>query len=148
MVAADDAKSGFSDAERAAMQQRAEELRSTKGVKGAAKRAREHQACLDALEALEGSDRVIGERLHLIVAEEAPDLDAKTFYGFPAYARDGKVIVFFQPKSKFDTRYGTISFDESANLDSGAWWPTSFAVIEMTAEVEASVRELVRRAVS
>lgn len=148
MANSDDTKSGFSEAERAAMQQRAEELRSVKGVKGAAKRAREHQACLDALAELEGSDKVIGERLHVIVAEEAPDLDAKTFYGFPAYASDGKVVVFFQPKSKWDSRYATIAFDEAAKLDDGPLWATSFAVLEMNDDVEQRVRELVRRAVS
>lgn len=138
--------SGFSAEERAAMKQRAEELKSMKGVKGAAKKAKELEACLEVIAALEGTDRVIAERLHIIVQEEAPHLDAKTWYGFPTYAANGKNIVFFQPASKFDTRYGTISFDENAALDDGVMWAVSYAVIEMTAEVEQRVRELVRKA--
>ncbi|WP_119698732.1 hypothetical protein [Microbacterium halotolerans] len=141
-------KSGFSDDERAAMKQRADELRSTKGLKGAAKLARELEACVKAIDALAGAEKEIAARLHTIVSEEAPDLNPKTFYGFPAYAEDGKVLVFYQPASKFDTRYGTVSFDDPANLDDGEMWPVSFAVIEMTAKAEKRIRELVRRAVS
>ncbi|WP_029151085.1 hypothetical protein [Microbacterium indicum] len=141
-----DTKSGFSDDERAAMKQRAEELRSTKGLKGAAKLARELEACIEAIDGLEGVDKAIGTKFHQIVSEEAPQLDPKTFYGFPAYARDGKVVTFYQPASKFDTRYGTVSFDEAAALDDGPMWPVSFAVLEITPEVEARLRELVRRA--
>ena len=138
---------GFSDAERAAMQQRAAELKATKGVNGAAKRAREYEACLAAIDALTGTDRQIAERLHVIVTEEVPELRAKTWYGFPSYANDDdKVIVFFQPAAKFETRYGTVGFNEEAALDDGDWWPTSFAVLHVTAEVEARLRELVRRA--
>ena len=137
---------GFSDEERAAMKQRAEELRSTKGLKGAAKMARELEACIDAIDALQGTENTIAAALHKIVSEEAPHLNPKTFYGFPAYARDGKVVVFYQPASKFDTRYGTVSFDESALLDDGEMWPVSFAVLEMTEKAEARIRELVRRA--
>jgi len=143
-----DTKSGFSADERAAMKQRAEELRSTKGLKGAAKLAKELEACIAAIDALEGSDGQIAVRLHAIVSEEAPDLNPKTFYGFPAYARDGKIVVFFQPASKFDTRYGTVSFDEAANIDDGEMWATSFAVLEMTDAAEKKIRALVRKAVS
>lgn len=138
---------GFSDEEKAAMQQRAEELRSTKGLKGAAKLAKELEACVTTIESLDGIDGEVARLVHRIVSEEAPDLDPKTFYGFPAYARDGKVVIFVQPKSKFDTRYPTLNFDETATLDDGAMWPTSFAVVEVTAEVEQRVRELVRAAV-
>lgn len=134
---------GFSDAEKAAMKQRADEL---KAMKGLAKIEKENQACLDAIEALEGTDRIIAERVHVIVLEEAPHLNPKTFYGFPAYAKDGKVVVFWQPASKFNTRYGTVSFDEPAQLDDGPMWPVSFAVIEMTDAVEQRIRELVRAA--
>lgn len=137
---------GFSAAERAAMKQRAEELRSAKGVKGAAKRERENQACLDTIAELEGTDRQIAERFHVIVAEEAPHLDAKTWYGFPSYALDGDVVMFLQPSSKFDTRYTTIGFNEQAQLDDGAFWATSFAVLEVTNAVDAKLRDLVRRA--
>ena len=147
MTAGSTAQSGFSDAERAAMAQRAAELKATKGVKGAAKRAREYEACLAAIEALEGTDRSIAERLHVIVSEEAPGLHPKTWYGFPSYANDDdKVIVFFQPAAKFSTRYGTIGFNEDAALDDGSCWPTSFAVLHMTEPVETRFRELVRRA--
>lgn len=137
---------GFSDAEKAAMKQRAEELKAMKGVKGAAKTAKEYEACIEAIEALQGVEHPIGATLHRIVSEEAPHLKPKTFYGFPAYAKDGKVVVFYQPASKFDTRYGTISFDEAAMLDDDVMWPVSFAVLEMNEAVEAKVRELVRKA--
>lgn len=138
---------GLSEVERAAVKQRAAELRvEAKGGKGSAKRDREAQACLDAIAALSDPDRTIAERLHEIVAEEAPDLDSKTWYGFPSYARDGKVLVFFQPREKFDTRYGTVGFQDIANLDDGSIWATSFAVTEMSDEVEARLRETVRRA--
>lgn len=141
------ANDGLSDIERAAVKQRAAELRAeAKGGKGSAKREREAQACVEAIAALTDPDRTIAERLHRIVADEAPDLDAKTWYGFPSYARDGKVLVFFQPREKFDTRYGTVGFQDVAALDDGAIWATSFAVTEMTDEVEARLRETVRRA--
>ncbi len=142
-------KTGFTDEERAAMQQRAEELRSTKGLKGAAKLAKELEACGAAVEALEGVDGEVATMLHRIVGEVAPDLNPKTFYGFPAYANDeGKVVVFYQPASKFKTRYGTVSFDEHASLDDGVMWGVSFAVIEVNADVEARVRDLVAKAVA
>lgn len=137
---------GFSNAEKAAMKQRAEELKAMKGVKGAAKAAKEFEACVAAIEALNGPEHEIAATLHRIVADEAPHLKPKTFYGFPAYALDGKVVVFYQPASKFDTRYGTISFDDAAELDDGVMWPVSFAVLEVNSHVEKSVRELVRRA--
>ena len=138
---------GFSDAERAAMKQRATELREgAKAPKGAAKKEREAQACLDAIAALGGTDRAVAERLHAIVTEEAPQLDHKTWYGFPSYARDGKVVVYFQPGSKFGTRYGMVSFSEDARLDDGPSWPVSYAVLDVTDEVEKQLRDLVRRA--
>ncbi len=142
-----DTKSGFSSAERDAMKQRAEELKATKGVKGAAKRAKEYDACLAAIEACTGADRQIAERLHVIVSEEAPELAPKTWYGFPSYARDDKVVVFFQPAAKFGTRYGAIGFNEDAALDDGDIWATSFAVLEVTEAVEKKLRALVRKAV-
>lgn len=143
----DTGKAGFSAEERAAMKQRAAELRNEgKLAKGAAKREQEAQACADAVAALSGTDRTVAERLHAIVAEEAPQLDAKTWYGFPSYARDGKVVVYYQPASKFKTRYGMVSFSEDARLDDGDAWPTSYAVLAVTDAVEAQLRELVRRA--
>ncbi len=141
-----DTKTGFTSAERAAMKQRAEELKATKGVKGAAKRAKEYEACLAAIEGLAGADRQIAERLHVIVAEEAPELLPKTWYGFPSYARDDKVVVFYQPASKFDTRYGTVGFNQDAALDDGDLWATSFAVLSVTDEVEKTLRALVGKA--
>lgn len=137
---------GFSAEERAAMKQRAEELQAMKGLKGLAKLQKENEACLEAIEKLEGVDRAVAERLHVIVLEEATHLTPKTYYGFPAYAKDGKVVVFYQPASKFKTRYGTVSFDDSAQLDDGPMWPVSYAVVEVTPEVEQRIRELVRRA--
>ncbi len=137
---------GFSDEERAAMKQRAEELKAMKGLKGAAKLQKENEACLEAIDTLEGVDRAVAERLHATVLAEAPHLTPKTFYGFPAYAKDGKVVVFYQPASKFKTRCGTVSFDDSARLDDGPMWPVSFAIVEVTPEVEQKIRELVRRA--
>ena len=139
--------SGFSKAERDAMKQRAEELRATKGVKGVAKKVRELEACVAAIDALSGTDREIAERFHVVVSEEAPDLDPKTMYGFPSYARDGKVMMFVQPSSKFDTRYPTVNFDDGAKLDDGVMWPTSFAVLEWNDAVEKKLRALVRKAV-
>jgi len=147
MATNDHEQAGFSEAERAAMKQRAGELREQeKSGKGSAKKQREAQACVDAIEGLDGSDRAVAELLHAIVAEEAPHLDAKTWYGFPSYARDGKVVVFFQPKSKFDTRYGSVGFSEDALLDDGVFWPTSFAVLEVTDAVDTQLRALVKKA--
>lgn len=138
---------GFSAAERAAMKQRAEELRAAKGVKGAAKREREFQACLDAIAELEGVDRQVAERFHVIVSQEAPQLDPRTWYGFPSYARDGDVVLFVQPAAKFGTRYATVNFSEHAQVDDGPMWPVSYAVVDLTAEVEQELRRLVRKAV-
>jgi len=140
--------SGFSADERAAMAQRAAELKSMKGVKGSAKRAKEYEACLAAIAELSGTDKQIAERLHVVVSEEAPGLDPKTWYGFPSYARDDKVIVFFQPAAKFGTRYGSIGFNEDAALDEGEMWPTSFAILQMTDAAESRIRTLVARAVA
>lgn len=143
-----DDEAGFSAAERAAMKERAKELRESRSAgKGSVKKARELQACLDTIAALSGSDRQIADRLHTLVTEEAPGLDPKTWYGFPSYAADGKVVLFLQPSSKFDTRYATIGFNDIAKLDDGDFWPTSYAVLEITDEVEEQLRGLVRRAV-
>src|SRR6187402_282032 len=140
------ADDGFSADELAAIKQRAAELRATKDVKGAAKKAKELEACLDAIAALSGTDRTVAERFHVVVTQEAPELDPKTWYGFPSYARGGKVVTFLQPASKFDTRYATIGFNEEAELDDGPMWATSFAVAEWTDDVEQTLRGLVRKA--
>ena len=141
--------SAFSDAELAAMKQRAAELRAEgAGGTGTAKKKREAQACAEALAALEGTDHAIGNRLHEIVQEEAPHLDPKTWYGFPSYARDGKVVVFFKDAGKFKSRYATLGFEEAANLDDGPMWPTSYALTEWTPAVEQKVAALVKAATS
>lgn len=136
----------FSAAERAAMKQRAEELQAQKGLKGQAKKIKELQACVDAIAELTGIDRTVAERYHVIVSEEAPDLDPKTWYGFPSYARDGQVLTFVQPASKFDTRYPTIGFQDIATLDDGAMWPSAYAVVEWTDDVDKKLRAVVRKA--
>ncbi len=138
--------SSFSPDEIAAMKQRQEEYNNTKGMKGAAKRAREFQACQDAIAALEGNDRTIAERLYVIVSEVAPHLDPKTWYGFPAFAKNDKVIVWYQPASKFGTRYGNVGFSEDAAIDDGAYWPTAYAVLEVTDELDKLLRDLVAKA--
>ena len=140
-------KNGFSDAEREAMKQRAAELRASKGLKGSAKREREAKACADAIAGMAGTDAQIARLLDDIVTELAPDLDPKTMYGFPAYARDGKVVVFYQPAARWGSRYGTIAFDEAAKLEDGPLWATSFAVLEVTDGVTKKLRDLVAQAV-
>jgi uncharacterized protein YdhG (YjbR/CyaY superfamily) len=127
---------GFTDEERAAMKERARE-----------QKADGERAVLTKIAEMTESDRTMAERLHEIVKASAPDLSPKTWYGMPAYARDGKVVCFFQSAEKFNTRYATFSFSDQANLDEGAMWPTSFALKELTAAEEAKIGELVKRAV-
>ncbi|MBK8445450.1 MAG: hypothetical protein IPL41_01645 [Micropruina sp.] len=137
---------GFSAEERAAMKERAAELRASK--RGGNKAAAEAQDCLDKIAALPDGDRAIAEAIHAIVTENAPELAPKTWYGMPAYARDGKVVCFFQPASKFDARYGTFGFNDVATLDDGEIWPVTFAVTTMTDQAKQQFADLVRRAVS
>lgn len=138
---------GFSAEERAALKQRSAELRAgSRQEKAAEKREREAQACREAIAGLTGVDREAAELLDKVVREVAPQLEAKTWYGFPAYAREGKTIVFYQFAAKFKTRYGHVGFSEDARLDDGAIWPVAFAVVAVNAEVEKQLRELVRRA--
>ena len=136
--------SGFSEDELAAIKQRSAELRAEK--KGGAKKADELEACVEAITALPQPDRRLAEAIHRIVLDVAPGLDPKTWYGFPSYARDDKVVVFYQPAAKFSTRYGTIGFNEDAALDDGDTWATSFAVLQVTDAVEKKLRALVRKA--
>ncbi len=136
--------SGFSEDELAAMKQRAAELRTEK--KGGAKKAAEAEACVEAITALPQPDRALAEAIHRIVLDVAPHLDPKTWYGFPSYARDGKVVVFFKPASKFTSRYATLGFEEAAQLDDGAMWVTSYAVVEIGSAEEELIRGLVERA--
>ncbi|MBB3045152.1 iron chaperone [Nocardioides soli] len=136
--------SGFSADEMAAMKQRAAELRAEK--KRGAKKADEAEACVEAIMALPQPDRGLAEAIHRIVLDVAPELDPKTWYGFPSYARNGKVVVFFKPASKFKSRYATLGFEEAAQLDDGAMWVTSFAVLEVGPAEEKVIRTLVKKA--
>src|SRR5215216_5124788 len=133
---------GFTAEERAAMRERAREL------KAEAQRADGERAVLAKIAEMQGPDRAMAERLHEIVKASAPALSPKTWYGMPAYAKDGKVLCFFQSAQKFNSRYATFGFSDEANLDEGAMWPTSFALKELTATEEARIGALVKRAVS
>ena len=138
---------GFTAAERAAMKQRAAELRA-EGKKGA-KKADELQALLDSIAKMTPEDRAIAERVHAAVSAAAPALSPKTWYGMPAYANaEGKIVVAFKNSGKFNTRYSTLEFQDAANLDDGDLWPVSFALRTWTPAVEQKVVELVRAAVS
>jgi uncharacterized protein YdhG (YjbR/CyaY superfamily) len=137
---------GFTDEERAAMKERAQELRAEARINK--KRAEGEKALLEKIAEMEGADRAMAERLHAIIKASAPALSPKTWYGMPAYAKDGKVVCFFQSAQKFNSRYATLGFNDTANLDEGAMWPTSFALKELTADVEAEIGALVKRAAS
>lgn len=136
---------GFSEAEREAMRQRAEELRVERG---GGKKADALQAALDAIAEMPDADRLIAERVHVIVTRAAPHLLARTWYGMPAYADGKNVVCFFQGAAKFDTRYATLGFNDSARLDDGDMWPVAFAIVGWTDAVSARVEELVRGAVA
>ena len=143
----DSATSGFSAEERAAMKERAAELRAE--GKAGAKKADGLQAVLDAFAKMSPEDRELAERVHVTVTRAAPGLVPKTWYGMPAYANaDGKVVVFFQESGKFKYRYSTLGFQDTANIDDGDMWPTSYALVRWTPAVERKVAELVRAAVS
>ncbi|MCR8671436.1 hypothetical protein [Agrococcus sp. HG114] len=136
----------LSKEERAALKARTAELR--RQAKGGNKKERDRQDVIEAIEALPEPDKTLAEMVHEVVSEVAPDLDPKTWYGFPSYARDGKVLVFFQQASKFDERYSTLGFQTNANLDDGDMWPTSYAVIADTPAVREQIAALVTKAVS
>jgi uncharacterized protein YdhG (YjbR/CyaY superfamily) len=137
---------GFTDEERAAMKERSRELKAERGGRRSA--ADGEAEVLAKIAELTEPDRSIAERLHAIVKAAAPGLSPRTWYGMPAYAKDGKVVCFFQSAQKFKTRYATLGFSDKANLDDGAMWPTSFALKELTAAEEAEIAALVERAVS
>jgi uncharacterized protein YdhG (YjbR/CyaY superfamily) len=137
---------GFTDEERAAMRARAQELKAE--ARADKDKAAGESAVLAAIAAMPEPDRAMAKRLHAIIKASAPTLSPKTWYGMPAYARDGKVVCFFQSAQKFNTRYATLGFNDTANLDEGAMWPTSFALKELTAAEEARIGALVKRAVS
>jgi uncharacterized protein YdhG (YjbR/CyaY superfamily) len=135
----------FSDEERAAMRERARELKA-EARRGADREAGERDLLAKIAE-LRGADRALAKRIHAIVMASAPDLEPKTWYGMPAYARDGKVVCFFQGAEKFKARYSTLGFSDEANLDKGAMWPTSFALKDLTEAEEAKIAALVKKAV-
>jgi uncharacterized protein YdhG (YjbR/CyaY superfamily) len=141
---------GFTDAERAAMVERAKEAKAEKRrVSKAEKAALAEQDLLDKIAEMPESDRVMAEHIHAIIKKTAPDLEPKTWYGMPAYANaDGKIVCFFQAAAKFGARYATFGFNDTATLDDGAMWPTSFALTEVTEAVEKRIAELVKQAVS
>jgi uncharacterized protein YdhG (YjbR/CyaY superfamily) len=132
---------GFSAEERAAMKERARELKAeAEGADG-------EKAVQEKLAEMKGSDRAIGKRLHELIRATAPSLTPRTWYGMPAYAKDGKVVCYFQPADKFKARYLTLGFSDQANLDSGAMWPTCFAVTELNPADEKKIAALVKKAV-
>jgi len=133
---------GFSEAEKSAMKERVKEM------KAAAGKADEEKAALAKIAEMTGQDRTLGKRLHAIIKASAPDLSATTWYGMPAYTKDGKVICHFKTAKKFNTRYATLGFSDAAHLDEGAIWPVEFAVKELTAADEARIVALVKKAVS
>jgi len=133
---------GFTAEERAAMKERARELKSAKN------KADGERDVLAKIAEMQGSDRAMAERLHAIVKASAPALSPTTWYGMPAYARDGKVVCFFQSAQKFKSRYATLGFSDRANLDDGAMWPIAFALTELTAADESRIAALLENALS
>ena len=137
---------GFTAEERAAMKERAKELKAE--ARANKNKAQGERDVLTKIAEMAEPDRAMAERLHAIITASAPELSPKTWYGMPAYARDGKIVCFFTPAEKFGTRYATLGFNDTANLDDGTMWPTSFALTELTAADEARIAALVKQAVS
>ena len=136
---------GFTDEEKAAMKARVREVKAA-GQRG--KEADEESDVLAKIAEMEGPDRAMAQRLHALIKASAPALSPKLWYGMPAYARDGKIVCFFQPARKFKTRYATLGFNDEAKLDDGAIWPVAYALKKLTAADEARIRALVTKAVS
>jgi uncharacterized protein YdhG (YjbR/CyaY superfamily) len=139
-------KKGFTKEEQAAMKERAQELKAE--ARANKKREEGEKDLLEKIAEMSEADRTKAKRLHEIITETAPDLWPKTWYGMPAYARDGKVVCFFQSAQKFNTRYATLGFSDTANLDEGGLWPVAFALKELTATEEERIVALVKKAVS
>ncbi len=139
---------GFTDEERAAMKERAQELKAAARRGPRADKADGESAVLAKIAEMPKPDRAMAERLHAIIKASAPALSPRLWYGMPAYAKDGKVVCFFQSAQKFNTRYATLGFSDAANLDEGAVWPVAFALTELTAAEEARIGALVKKAVS
>ncbi len=141
---------GFTDEERGAMKERAQELKAAarRGSRGKKQPVDEESVVLAKIAEMPEPDRVLATRLHEIIKANAPVLAPRLYYGMPAYAKDGKVLCFFQPAQKFKTRYATLGFTDTANLDEGTMWPNAFALTELTADDEARIADLVKRSVS
>ena len=146
-AAKDKTYEGFTEEERAAMKDRAQELKSTTR-RGSRASAADEESVLAKIAEMSAADRAMAERLHAIVKAVAPDLSPRTYYGMPAYAKDGKVLCFFQSAAKFKSRYATLGFSDKANLDDGAMWPTYFALGELTTATEKRIAALIERATS
>jgi uncharacterized protein YdhG (YjbR/CyaY superfamily) len=142
------ASKGFTDEERAAMREHAQELKAAARRGTDADKAAGESDVLAKIAEMPESDRALGERLHAIIKANAPTLSPRLWYGMPAYAKEGKVVCFFQSAAKFKTRYATFGFQHDANLDEGAMWPVAFALKELTAAEEARIAALVKKAVS
>ncbi|MGB8939859.1 MAG: DUF1801 domain-containing protein [Streptomyces sp.] len=140
---------GFTDEERGAMKARAQELKAAarRGTR-AEKAAAEETAVLSKIAEMQETDRVMAERIHAVIKENVPELSPKLWYGMPSYARDGKVVCFFQSAEKFGARYATFGFSDKANLDEGTMWAASYALKELTSEGAARIAELVKKAVN
>jgi uncharacterized protein YdhG (YjbR/CyaY superfamily) len=139
---------GFTDEERAAMREHARELKAEARPRAKQDKADGESDLLAKIAEIPEPDRALAKRLHAIIEVNAPVLSPTTWYGMPAYAKDGKVVCFFQSRQKFKTRYATFGFSDKASLDEGAMWPTAFAVKELTADGEARIGALVKKAVS
>jgi uncharacterized protein YdhG (YjbR/CyaY superfamily) len=137
---------GFTDEERAAMKERVQELKAEVRRGPRAAKADGERDVLAKIAEMPAPDRVMAERLHALIKASAPALSPKTWYGMPAYAKDGKVVCFFQPAKKFKSRYATFGFNDTAKLDDGTMWPTAYALTELTADDEARIGALVKRA--
>jgi uncharacterized protein YdhG (YjbR/CyaY superfamily) len=137
---------GFTDEERAAMQERAKELKAE--ARAEKDRAAGENALMEKIAEMTEPEQSMAKRLHEIITTNAPELSPKTWYGMPAYAKDGKVVCFFQSASKFNSRYATLGFNDTANLDDGNMWPTAFALTKLSASDEAKIAELVKKAVN
>ena len=136
--------SDWSEDEKAAMKERAKELKAEKANRS---KASDEQGVLEKIAEMPESERLIAQRLHQMIKDEFPNLYAKTWYGMPAYQLDGKTLLFFQSAHRFGSRYSTLGFSDTAKLDDGAFWPTSFALVEMDSKVESKVRDLIRQAI-
>ena len=139
---------GFTDDERAAMKEHAQELKTAARRGPRASKTDGESDVLTKIAEMQEPDRVMAERIHAIITASAPALVPRTWYGMPAYAKDGKIVCFFQPAQKFKTRYATFGFNDPANLDDGAMWPIAYALTELTAADEARIGALVKKAVS